>query len=116
VKPTEPVSKSGLSVTPPASADPSPKPVRATSPALNRLIQRAAMLRKSLQFQNWLQETNTSWRIMSGSGEEKAKLLQHVYCGVKSLTEIQPDSDRERLLNQMLNKFEAWQACLEEVS
>jgi len=112
VKPTEPVSvsKSGLSVTPPASADPSPKtaPVRAPIAPDKRMTQRAAILCKDPVFQTWLRETNTSWRIMMGTDEEKAALLVQVFCNVKSRREIVPGSAAAELWDQMVSKFYAW--------
>jgi hypothetical protein len=96
--------------TPPASADPSPKtvPVRAPIAPDKRMTQRAAILCKDPVFQTWLRETNTSWRIMMGTDEEKAALLVQVYCGVKSRKEIIPGSAAAELWDQMVSKFYAW--------
>jgi hypothetical protein len=94
--------------TPPASADPSPKPVRAPIAPDKRMTQRAAILCKDPVFQTWLRETNTSWRIMMGADEEKAALLVQVYCGVKSRREIVPGSAAAELWDQMVSKFYAW--------
>ena len=94
------------SVAPPASE--ARHPVRAPIAPERRMTQRAAILCKDPVFQTWLRETNTSWRIMMGTDEEKAALLVHVYCGVKSRREIVPGSAAAELWDQMVSKFYAW--------
>ncbi len=101
--------------TPPASMAKSP-PMRAPIAPDKRLTQRAGILSNDPDFQLWLSKTNTSWRIMSGTNEEKAAMLVRVYCGVKSRREIQLGTQAADLWDEMLGKFEAWKACLEDAA
>lgn len=105
--------------TPPASAEPFPKPVRAPIAPDKRMTQRAGILCNDRMFQLWLKETNSAWKIMNWQGatdEERAVQIVHVYCSVKSRKEIMPGTQAARLWDEMLGKYAAWQACLEETA
>lgn len=103
--------------TEPASADPSPKPVRAPIAPDKRLTQRAGILCNDPDFQLWLRKTNNAWQIMNlGTAADKAAELVRVYCGVGTRKDIIPGTPAAMLFDEMLGKYAAWQACLEDVA
>lgn len=106
--------------TTPVLADPSPvTSARAYHPVApeKRMTQRAAIMCTQPLFQTWLRQTNSAWAIMNlGTAEQKAAELVRVYCGVPTRKDIVPGSQAARLWDEMLGKFEAWQACLEDIA
>lgn len=104
---------------PPHASQSSVKPVRAPIAPDKRLTQRAAILCNDPDFQLWLKKTNPAWRIMNSedsTDEKRAAHLVRQYCGVPSRKNIVPGTHAAMMFDEMLGKYAAWQACLEEVS
>lgn len=96
---------------PPASK---PRPVIAPD---KRLTQRAGILCNDPDFQLWLRKTNNAWQLMNlGTAADKAAELVRVYCGVGTRKDIIPGTPAGMLFDEMLGKYAAWQACLEDAS